>query len=370
MAEKNPRKGLVAALLAACVCGLALAAPARGLTERIADVRLSNTSFNPSSGQQVELTYRLEKRERISVHVYDPDDGLVRTLVDSQERTAGEHVEVWDGTDLDGRVVPDEAYYFVIETASGALYDPRTFSGGEVGDVIEVEVDRAAGTIVYRLPTSARVLCRLGIHNGPMLKTLVDWKPRVAGLITEYWQGWDEDGVVEFSSHPEFSGILTYVALPETSVIAFGNREATYREIKLGSGSGRPLKPQRPRVAQDGDRLRPEGLVPPAWARAPEVKLTLLGMAAGTEVPEVGDEVRVRVEIDPADQERLQNDQFEIMFFVDNLFFAEAERGYTPFNWVWETHQLPPGEHVLTVNVASFGGQVGAASVKVRVRAD
>lgn len=369
MAIGDLQRRLVCGALGIWLTAVAVGSPAWSQAAQIGGVRLSRDSFNPSAGQQVELTYQLESDERVSVHVYDPDNGWVRTLVDSEEREAGLQVESWDGRDIDGEVVPDEAYYFVIETSSGEIYDPTTFSGGEVGDVLKVELDHEGGTINYRLPKGARVLSRLGIHNGPMLKTLVDWKPRVAGTITEYWQGWDEDGVLNFSKHPDFSGIITYVELPATSVIAFGNREATYRAVKLGRARDRPQKLELPHVSAPDSQLRPEGLVPPAWSRAPVVNLTLPDDEGGeSEIPEVGDRVRVRVEVDPEDRARLQKDQFEILFFVDNTFFAEVERGYTPLNWVWETHQLPPGEHVLTVNLSSFKGEVGVASRKVRVR--
>ena len=365
----NGRRPLFA-LLGACVSALAGGGPLTAQSAGLEGVEASRASFNPGAGQEVALSYRLAGPERVTVQVYDPDGGLVRTLVDAQQRDAGAHSEPWDGRDADGVVVPDEAYFFVIETASGKLYDPTTFSGGEVGDVLEVEHDRESGTIGYRLPRAARVLCRLGIRNGPMLRTLVDWKPRVAGAITEHWQGWDEDRVVRFYDHPDFSGIITWVALPDTSVIAFGNRDETYREMKLGRGQSRLRKPDRPRVAGDSATLRPAGLVPPAWSRSPRVSLELPDIAAdGAEIPEVGERVRVRVDVDLTDRARLQGDQFEIIFFVDNVFLAEAERGYTPLNWTWETHQLPPGEYVLTVNLASFRGQVGAASRKVRVRA-
>lgn len=347
---------------------LAFSFPTFGREDAIGEVRLDKAAFNPSAGQAVELGYRLAGTERISIHIYDPDDGWVRTLVDAEERPAGDHAETWDGRDVDGRIVPDEAYYFVIETATGEVWDPKTFSGGEVGHVKEIDLDRDGGTLGYRLPTSARVLCRLGIHNGPMLRTLVDWKPRVAGVITEYWQGWDEDGVVEFANHPKFSMLVTWVALPDASVIAFGNRETTYREVKLEIVKDRPKKPERPRVLSDEIRLHPTGLVPPAWARAPEVTLTFVEADDSPGVPEVGDRVRVRVEADTIDHKQLENDPYEILFFVDNIFFAEAERGYSPLNWIWETHQLPPGEHILTVNLSSTNGQVGVASRKVRVR--
>lgn len=344
-----------------------LAAPVLARAGAIDGVSLSRASFNPSQGEDVAVSYRLAAADRVWVRIYDADGGLVRTLVDGEKRAAGQHRDAWDGKDLQGKVVPDEAYVYTIETGAGAAWDPTTFSGGVVGDLTDARFDRQAGTVSYRLPDAARVLIRLGVQNGPMLKTLVDWKPRVAGAVTEYWNGRDEDDLVDLWGRPGFNALITYVTLPDASVIAYGNKAVPYRDYKLGAAKGRPQKPERPATAEARERLRPEGLVPPCWARAPRVSMTFPQIPAATKVPEVRREVAVRVDVDPADKDLLLKDQFEIIFFVDNVFFAEAERGYLPLNWRWELAQLPPGEHVLTVNIASFKGQVGLASRKVRI---
>jgi hypothetical protein len=255
-----------------------------------------------------------------------------------------------------------------VETASGRVDDPFMRSGGEVGDLTDGRFDRRGGTLTYRLPAASRVLIRLGIRNGPMLKTLVDWEPRVAGTITEYWDGKDEDGLVDLWGNPDFTVLITYVTLPEATVITYGNREESYRDYKLGRARDRNQKPDREPAPELAQRLRPEGLVPPAWARAPRVSMTfprLSGQPMG--VPQADDEVLVRIDVDPADRARLQEEQFEILLYVDTVFFAEAERGHLPFNWPWELQQLPPGEHILTVNISSFRGQVGVASRKINV---
>ena len=363
MTLRAPGRSSLIGLAALLATALSAAAAGR---DPIQNVTLANPSFNPSRGETARLSYELAKADRVTVNVWDPDGGLVRTLAHGVPRQAGKQQETWDGKDSEGRPVPDEAYTFTIETASGGIYDPTATSGGTVGDLTKVQFDREAGTVVYRLPVSSRVLIRLGIHSGPMLKTLVDWKPRVAGSITEYWNGQDESGLIRMHENPGFTTLITYVTLPDATVIAYGNSKESYRDYKLGRAKGRSLKPKRPRQAAPG-QLRPENLVPPAWARAPKVSLTF--PKAQEAVPAGRGAIDVRVEVDPADRDLLQRDQFEIIFFVDNVFFAEAERGYLPFNWRWELIQLPPGEHVLTVNIASFKGQVGVASRKVRVEA-
>jgi hypothetical protein len=333
----------------------------------VGEVRLDESSFNPTLGQEVSLTYSLSGSNRVTVRVYDPDGGLVRSLLGGERQEAGSHRVGWDGRDWEGKVVPNEAYMFTVETGSGEVYDPTVTSGGEVGDLTDARFDRQAGTVTYRLPAASRVLIRLGIRNGPMYKALVDWKPRVAGSVTETWDGRDEDDLVVLWGNPGFSALITYVTLPDATVIAYGNDEETYREYKLGRGEDRPRKPEREAPAERAVRLRPEGLVPPAWAQAPAVVLSFPELKGGPDVPQVSEAVAVRVDVAPEDREILLREQFEIIFYVDHVFFAEAERGYLPFNWRWELDQFPEGEHVLTVNLASFKGQVGVASRKVRI---
>lgn len=361
------RPGLPALTLLAPLL-LATFVHASASAAEVSGVRLSDASFNPTLGQELALSYELSAADAVWVRIYDPDGGLVRTLVDGEEQEAGARRVAWDGRDQQGRVVPNEAYTFTVETGSGDVYDPTVTTGGEVGDLTDARFDRESGTMTYRLPAASRVLVRLGVSNGPMYKTLVDWKPRVAGSVTEYWDGRDEDDLVVLWGRPGFSALITYVTLPDATVIAYGNDGETYRAYKLGRGADRPQKPRREPPAERAARLRPEGLVPAAWARAPRVTLSFPQLGGETEVPRVsGDEVAVRVEVAPEDRELLMREQFEIILYVDDVFFAEAERGYLPFNWRWELAQLPEGEHVLTVNVASFHGQVGVASRKVRI---
>lgn len=336
--------------------------------ELISEVALDATDFNPSQGEQVRLRYELARPDNVTIRIFDPDGGLVRSLLDSAHREAGMQDVAWDGYDEIGKLVPDESYTFTIETDSGVIYDPETFSGNVVGDIVDARFS-LDGTIVYKLPALSRVLIRLGIHNGPMLKTLVDWKPRVGGAITEYWDGRDENDLMLMREHKDFTALITYVTLPDTTVITYGNNRDTYRDYKLGHAKDRLQKPKRPRRPEPELRLRPEHLVPPAWTRAPRVLMTFPKHDERKEdsVPTVQGAIDVRIEVEPSDRDVLLRDQFEIIFFVNNVFFAEAERGYLPFNWTWELQQLPEGEHILTVNVSSFSGQVGVASRKVRI---
>lgn len=198
----------------------------------IRNARLNSTTFNASRGETVRLTYELARPDTVTVRVYDPDGGLVATLLNGVKQSKGRHAVQWDGLDESGQVVPDEAYSFTVETKLGAVYDPAMHSSGEVGDLTEARFSEE-GTVVDKLPAASRVLVRLGLHDGPMLKTLVDWKPRVAGEITEYWDGFDEDKLIRLRGEQGFTALITYVTLPDATVITYGNAKETYRDYKL-----------------------------------------------------------------------------------------------------------------------------------------
>lgn len=340
----------------------------RGLS--VYNVKTSAASFNPSRGDKVEVSYSLSRDARVTVHVYDSDRQLVQTLANDGPRKAGENREAWDGKDLDGALVPNEAYFFCVEAVDTSgqkvVYDPVTFSGGESADIAQGDVNREAGTISYRLSQPSRVLLRAGIPGSALLKTVVDWQPRVAGEITEYWNGRDEDNLIDVLGVPNHLLILTYMTLPETSVITVGNNKYDYRAYKAGLKAPRAAKPERPMT--NNRQVSPHFLKSRVSDRAFKIELNFpeLGAHGADQLPEVRDKLLVRVAAPEADRDITANQQFEIILFIDNVFYAEEERGYLPFNFPVELTSLPPGEHVITVNVITFGDQIGIGSRKIK----
>ena len=353
--------------------GLDEAPRGTGATQRaelLSDVSTSNASFNPEKGEKLNIHFRLSKKAKIEVTVYDPDFATVRTLDLGGFLETGQHTSVWDGKDLDGNVVPDEAYFFVVtakdEKGNEQIYDPTALSGGEGHDLTEVTVDPDSKVITYRLPVMARVLIRLGVQDGPLLKTLVDWQPRVAGEITEYWNGRDQDNLIDLLNHPRFKMLITYFTLPENSVITYGNRAVDYRGYKKSLGVKRPVKA---RTARTEVLVSPHYQLPRTVDYSPTLKLSLSNVKSYDqgEVPILQGKTLVKVDIDEPDKSFFANQQYEITLFLDTEFYAEQEMGYVPFNWVWDLSNVSEGEHILTVNLSGFKDQIGVLSKKVSV---
>lgn len=333
------------------------------------NIATSASSFNPARGDKLEVRYGLSRDARVTVKVYDPDRQLVRTLAADAERKAGQNKETWDGKDMDGALVPDEAYFFCVEAVDGSgqkvVYDPVTFSGGESADITQGGVDRETGTLSYRLSQPSRVLMRAGIPGSALLKTVVDWRPRVAGEITEYWNGKDEDNLIDVLNTPNYLLILTYMTLPETSVITVGNAKYDYRAYKAGLKSARPAKEER--AMTNNRKISPHFFKSRVTDRAFKIALSFPELGGAGGVPSVKDKLLVRITAPDEERDVTLDQQFEIILFVDNVFYAEEERGHLPFNFPVELTSLPAGEHVITANVITFGDQIGIGSRKINV---
>lgn len=306
-------------------------------------VSVERDLFEPKKGEKATWNVTLRETTNVTATVYDFKGRPVRALLDGARRAKGPLDISWDGRDDRGHLVPDDAYRLVVQTPRGD-WDPCEKSGGKSVDVRNARF-LTDHSLRYTLPVAARVLVRIGVRAGPMHRTLIDWEARPAGTHTEPWNGLDESGVVRVHGKERFGAVITYVTFPDATVVTRGSGSIPH--------AGAVSKGEKIRACGSGaTRPRP---------RAPRVLI---------ERPDGGDDpgaIPLRIDVPDADRAQLLSDQFEVMFYVDGQFHAEAERGYVPLNWEWDVSQLAPGEHVLTVNISSLGGQVGAASYEVRV---
>lgn len=342
---------------------------------KIEEVKINPEFFNPTLEEKVKIYYRLSKDAKVTLQIFDPDGGIITNLISNGRREKGLNYEIWDGKDFDKVVVPDQAYFFTIEaedeSKNRVTYDPTTFSGGQEVDIVDVAHDREAGTISFNFPFSAWVLARLGIKNGALMKTLLDWEPRPKGENIVFWNGKDESGIVDLHSHPKFSMMITTMSFPENSIIATGNSQIDYYEYKKRVAERKPKKPERPILADKKNfKLSRHYGLPRCKDRAPRFSVSFPEITETTPkgFPIIRGKTLLKVTLDERDKEFITSQRFEIVLYVDDLLFAEEEEGYSPFSWMWDVSRVPDGEHLLTINIVSLNDQVGTQSLKFMVR--
>lgn len=361
-------------------CALALLvailfAPAIHAAKIIEPRPYASAEFAPARGEAFKIPFVLHRAAQVSVDIYTSDGDLIRTLKTKAALKPGQHALSWDGKDRDGAVVPDEAYIPVLHAqlfgGTRFTHDPRGISGGEVIDDLGVRItpDR---NISYHLPVPARVLIRVGIKGGPMLRSLASWEPKNAGRIVQRWDGFDSDRLTDLRASPKLSVLVTAFELPRGAVITSGNHETRYVLYRHQKGWETPkVDPASFVLERGGKRVSRTYNFPRAMQVDPMIDLAFVAKgtpsAAPLGAPRVTDRLAVRVDIPKTDRWLVQESLYEVAFYVDNEFVAEEEHGFVPMTWEWRPVGLAPGRHILTVNVSGFEGNVGVKSMAFEV---
>jgi len=312
-----------------------------------------------------------KETKNLQLEIYSSDNDLIRTLpLKELKPTQKQYDILWDGKDSSGELVPNEAYFPVIKLTSLSdkthIVDTRIHSGGE--EVFDFEKNIGTGSIEYTLPIASRVLIRAGIKNGPMLRTIIDWEPRTAGFHAERWNGQDLDKVIAIEQNPQSSYLIIGYQLPNHSIITYANTKESYRAYRERKKlSIKVLTIGKKEIERGGKTIPPEFYNPVLKQKSPRINVSLLDIKKRQEKAEITgfDEIIIEVKLSSLDEMYLDQERYEISFFVDNEFIAEEEQGYVPFTWRWSPGRqgIKPGKHVLTVNVSGYNGQVGVKNI-------
>ena len=326
--------------------------------------------FAPMRQQTFPIPITLEQKSTVTIEIFGPDRHLVRTLTEAQAFAVGSHTVVWDGKDDSDIIVPDEIYVPVLkiqpETGTEIVIDPHT-SGGEELDGLGVKVT-ADRDVSYSLPVSARVLIRVGLKAGPMLRSLAVWQPRGPGKNIQRWDGRDSNDLQDLRSHERLSILVRAFKLQDHAIITTGNGALTYRDYSQQKGWQQSVLNSQNRVLmRNNQRIAREYYWSQSEYADPEISLNLIAeeQDAATNLPVVqsGQRTPIKVDIVKRDRWLMNEEQYEVAFFLDGKFIAEEEQGYVPITWNWRPANLAAGEHMLTVNISGFSGKIGVASV-------
>ncbi|MFN0063311.1 MAG: hypothetical protein ACKVPX_12465 [Myxococcaceae bacterium] len=328
--------------------------------------------FHPSRGETVSLPFSLETPCEVGAEIFTGDGDGVRKLTAKIPFAAKNKALVWDGKDDLGQVVPDEAYHAVWTYRCGGVegvLDERRTSGGIPLEPLPLSVS-GDGNLTLNLPAPARVLVRVGIKGGAMLRALHLWAPSTKGTLRIAWNGIDASGVERLVGTPGLVFMARAFSLPNQTLLTSGNTALTYFDYRQKRRFPVPKASLADKtLVRDGKRIAREALIPVSLLRDPRVRLSLAQPAKTTSSGEsvVKGPVTFRVEVPREDQWLVEQSLYEVSFFLDGQFVSEEETGYTPLSWRWDPKGVTKGRHVMTVNVAGFWGHVGVASVALWV---
>jgi hypothetical protein len=354
------------------VLGLALILPGALWAQELAitNVQPDRAQVASSKDAGVQLRFAITAPAQVALRIYDGRDLQIRQVESRSVLPTGEHSLKWDLRDERGRWVPDEAYSYVLEArgkdGKTVRHDLTDLTAGATVAVRDAKWDAQSGKLSYVLDRPGRVSVRRGLNEGgPLLRTLLDWVARPAGLQQEQWDGRDASDVLDLGKHPRLVTSVQAFSLPENSILVGA---ATSKVTLIADLDAKT--PRREKSSATPKRMYAHGQQPLDARGDFKVQLTMSNTLPRTDagIPIVTSLTPVRLEVSELDRERALSRRFEPVFFVDGQFAFENEVGFVPMTWNFDPAALNEGEHFLTVNLRGYEGNFGMATVKVLVR--
>jgi hypothetical protein len=313
---------------------------------------------------EVLIRYTLTRPATVRIDLVDEEGRLAQRLSPGRQK-AGPHAAAWDGAAFQGAPAPDGVYRYLIEAAAddGAqvLHDPSTATGGEELMARDFRFDKATGRLEWVLPRTGYTRVRAGIEGFPHLRTLMDWTPTEGGRRHLDWGGLDASGLVKLAEHPKLSIRLTAFAVPDNTVLVVGSPTAAAQTDEP------PIYPPMAKAAPAYLHARHPRAECGEASLAVEFPGSPHADAQGR--PVLSGQTPVRVTIDAANAARIVNRRFELVVYEDLTVLFEEEESTNPFTFLWDTSKLPPGEHLLTINLLSYDDHYAVRTVPVVIKA-
>jgi hypothetical protein len=331
-------------------------------------VNTSPTFFNPSIGRSAKIHIETTSPGHVVLEITDRDRFLIRSL--GPVELASSVDIAWDGKDESGTVVPNEVYSIRVrfEDIDGRteIYDPAAAAMPEPISIEEFSYSRVDGVLNFRLENPSRVHIQAGqlgqnktpSLEGPILKTVVDREPRVAGAISEQWSGFDDSRLIYVPDLPGFVVAILASPLPANSLIASGNRKENFASYAARTRPPQAVIKERKNLMAHNHHLGLTALED----RSPRLSAQILS-AKDADPWQVGSrsEMKVLIGLDRELEPVFLARSARLHIFCDATLIATQSCERNPCPVEISPGALPVGRHRFVANWDSGLGPVGVA---------
>lgn len=162
--------------------------------------RITQHTINTDNSETSTITTRLFSQTRVQLQIEDSNNNRVNILIPWEMRSAGTYDDVWDGTDAQNQILPEDQYYAVLlygEPDNEQRVDLRDSTGGRQYNPSRSRIPRTFSPfdndpldITYTLNRPSEVTAFMGLFNtNTRLVTFLQREPLGAGSYTIYWNG-------------------------------------------------------------------------------------------------------------------------------------------------------------------------------------
>ena len=342
----------------------------------ITQVTTNSVWLKEKENEKLQISFSIPESATIQLKIFDGRDLLVGS-VSSTMLDAGHHDLTWNLKDLNDSKVPNGIYHYTLEAVptnkdseanvKKVIYDLTDLTGAKRVGARQVEWNAEETSLSYVLPATSLVNIRVGLKDGgPLMKTLVDWLPRPAGVNTEEWNGYDHSGHINLGKHAMRDiSVLAYSFSDNSILIGSDFTQENFIEFEsqkiINRESPANVKKKTLRALPVNQSPDSRGDVIIELSLPDEYKKNKQGFAI------INGKVPFRLDVNKADKVRASNLRFEAAFYVDGLKVYENEIGFLPMTWYWDTSNVNPGTHYITANLIGYEGSFGIETMKVEV---
>lgn len=232
------------------------------------------------------------------------------------------------------------------------LFSSLVFADEEIKDVAQdVSFNKEGKTISYSLNFPAYIRIRLGVEEGPLYRTLLNWDKREPGKHQEQYTGLDNKKTV-------FT--FNYFTMDDADRYGLELGEILPSPAQLAIGKTLPTAI----LNQMHKRHRRE------FCYDPKINIYLRGVQKKEGVPIVRKTSPLVVEIDKKDKEWFTRERFQVHIFLDDVLVHSDLEGYVPYVWNFYPDGLNPGKHAIIVNLSGFSDHIGTATLPIFIEKD
>ncbi|MES2637013.1 MAG: FlgD immunoglobulin-like domain containing protein [Pseudomonadota bacterium] len=341
------------------------------------NVTITQVSVSPqvltAQSSNANIHFNLSKASAVRVKIFDAANALVWRSEQIQ-LPLGEHSIVWQGKNTKGEVVAPEAYSYVIEANAGnneiAIYDLTDITGGENLTLQNLQYDSKTKKLKFTAPKTGRFLLRAGIAKAFAINTLINNKVVIAGEHEIVWDGYDASHVFDASANPQLQfGGLGFQLNSNTIIVAASKDKAT----ELYQSRSWPVQKDVSEYREMNKTNRDD--LSPGYYRAVDKSrdvLLTVNLPDTIKVNKKGahviaSETPLTVNLLPDDIMVMEAQRGEIVLFLDGQLIHDNEVSYYPYTFTFAPKVYDGAEHLLTVFVAGFAGNIGIATLKVQL---
>ncbi len=350
---------------------LCLTAPALSAGKKAAPlitrVRCTPKTIDIQKNETAQIAFTLTGKAKVWLEIKDEEQQVVYSEKPHKTYRSGNHMFKWHGGKNPGEPVLPGVYTYVLHArerkGKQETFDPWAETWGLPIHVRSIDYDKKKEILSYTMPRAGRTRIRIGLKDGPLLKTLIDWEPQEGGVQEIYWDGIDKDGLVQLKENPDTFIMIHAYSLADNSIIVKDKRQKP-----VHNKEGPLIRRSIPTITPSGERRYFHAVHNPWVCREPEA-IIRLPEASKKENHWVVPSGQVPIVIDapPESRRMLTESRFEVVIFVDAVFIMEDEEGYFPYTYMWDTSSLNPGDHLLTVNLVSYEDHIAVKTLQVTV---